>query len=530
MRIDKFPYSEVPQLSKRDLSYIEEQGALTPFFKYPVTLESFQQVINDRKHLPVDRKTLTKVLREQYSKIETSESVLANIRSLERDNTFTLVTAHQPSLFTGPLYYVYKIISLLNLCKTLNEKVPAYHFVPVFISSGEDHDFEEVNHLNLFNKTLSWESGESGSVGKMKTATLKPVLEQLKALLGNSENALEIYSLIEKAHTEPEYYAESSFRMANELFKDYGLVILNTSHPELKRLLIPIIRKDIFEKQSHDIVNSAIVELEKVGYASQATPREINFFYLDKQIRERIVEENGYFHVINTDIQFSRQEMESEIEAHPEKFSPNVIMRPIYQETILPNLAYIGGGGEIAYWLERKKQFEHFGLNFPMLIRRNSALWVDSTSIKRMQKLGLNLADFFQEAEELIKLYVDKNAEGEIKLDSEKELLLKVFESVAEKTETVDPTLVKTSWAEHARAVKSLENLETRLVRAEKQKHDNAIQQIRTLKEKLFPGNGLQERYDNFLPFYLKHGRSFFEVLLTNLDPLEKQFTVIWDE
>ncbi|MCB0632078.1 MAG: bacillithiol biosynthesis BshC, partial [Lewinella sp.] len=206
------------------------------------------------------------------------------------------------------------------------------------------------------------------------------------------------------------------------------------------------------------------------------------------------------------------------------------VIRPLYQEYILPNLAYIGGGGEIAYWLERKSQFAHFGINFPMLIRRNSVLWIDKGNAKKLDKLGLKVADLFTETETLIKEYVKANSENELSLKEEKRQLHTIFEGIVEKIKEVDPTLVKTVKAEAANQMNSLQGLEARLLKAEKQRHEIELNQIRGLKEKLFPGNGLQERKDNFLNFYLRYGNSFFETLMGELDPLEEGFVVVVDE
>ncbi len=527
MRIEKLDYAKVPMLAGRDLAYIQEVPALREFYQHPVGIESFKQVIELKKEDQIDRQLLYEVVRSQHKGLPSSPLLDDHIKKLKSDNTFTVVTAHQPSLFTGPLYYVYKIISVLNLAKRLKDHYPAYHFVPVFISGGEDHDFAEINHLHIFNKTLSWESHESGPVGLMKTSSLLPVLSSLQEILGDTENAQSIYEKIYRNYTSHDHYGNATFAFVHELFKDEGLLLLNASDARLKRRFAAVIREEILEQPSYNLVNQTIQQLEAAGFPSQATPREINFFYLGEQFRERIVEENGSFKVLNTNLVFSRSEMEAEIENYPERFSPNVIMRPLYQEKILPNLAYVGGGGELAYWLERKEQFKHFGLSFPMLIRRDSVLWIDNASTKRMEKLGLTTEDIFEDTEDLIKSYLRRNAESEFHLTPEKEALEAVFRMAAEKTNAVDPTLVKTVWAEHAKALKSLEQLEVRLTRAEKQKHDTAIQQIRNLKEKLFPGNGLQERYDNFLPLYLKHGEEFFKVLKRSLDPLEKKFTVV---
>ena len=527
VKVTLIPYEEVPQVSARDKAYARNDAALRPFYKYEVKLEEFARVVEDKQQDVIDRKVLVQVLKNQYSKLKTSDIVKNNIESLADKKTFTIITAHQPTLFTGPLYYVYKIISTINLTRKLNSYLPDYQFVPVFITGGEDHDFEEMNHVNIFNKKLVWENEEQGSVGMMKTNSLSKVLAELKEILGDSEKAQAAFQLIEKTHTSHETYSDAALDLVNELFGDDGLVAINMNRVELKKLFIPIIKKEVLEQFSLPIVNETIKQLNTAGFKTQASPREINFFYLKNQIRERIVFENGKYGILNTNLSFSKEEMIAEIEKHPERFSPNVIMRPIYQETIIPNLAYIGGGGELAYWMERKKQFEAFGINFPMLIRRNSVLWIDKGSKKRINKLNLSNAQIFGASDSLIKSFVKSNAEVELNFNKEKETLKSLFDSIEKRTKEIDASLVKTVAAEGAKQLKSLTSLEARILKAEKNKHEVSIKQIQGLKEKLFPSNGLQERKDNFIPFYLKHGKNYFEVLKSILNPLEKSFVVI---
>ncbi|MEZ5056234.1 MAG: bacillithiol biosynthesis cysteine-adding enzyme BshC [Saprospiraceae bacterium] len=525
--IEKVPYEKVPSLSQRDLSYIQLEKELEPFYKYQPDLTSFKKVIDDKSNNPTDRKLLVKVLKEQYKKLDPEHSTLGLIESLEQENTFTVVTAHQPSLFTGPLYYFYKIASTIHLARQLNEAYPTYNFIPVFVSGGEDHDFEEVNHLHLFNKTITWESGETGAVGNMKTASLKPVLEELKEILGSSNFADEAYELLSQAHFNHSIYADAVFQMVHKLFGKYGLIFFNMNQADLKRAFIPIMKDELFNQPSSAIIEKTIEELDKRGYSAQASPREINLFYLRDQHRDRIVFEEGKYRVLNSEIQFSKEELENELDNHPERFSPNVVMRPLYQETILPNLAYIGGGGEIAYWLERKQQFEHYGLNFPMLIRRNSVLWIDKGSLKKMEKLNLSIQDLMEDTDAIIKAYVKESSENELTITDEIETIEKAFVAIAAKAKEVDPGLEKAILAEKTRQLKTVDQLGSRLLRTEKQKHDTAINQIRSLKDKLFPGNGLQERYDNFLSIYLKNGPDFIDFLIENLNPLEREFLVI---
>lgn len=527
MEIQRIPFNKISQLSSKDIAYATNAPELRPFFKYEVKLDAFADVIEDKKQDKINRDMLVKTLKDQYARYETTELVQQNIEALAHEHTFTVVTAHQPSLFTGPLYYIYKIMSVINLAKQLNEHYPDYKIVPVFVSGGEDHDFEEVNHANIFGKTVIWENNETGSVGKMKTKSLEPVLKDIDEILGGSDRARAIFDMLHTAYTSHEVYTDATIHLVNELFKEFGLVVLDMNNAALKRLFAPYIKKELVEQPSKTLVEATTLQLEEAGFSGQAYAREINFFYLDDQIRERIIFEDGYYHVNNTDIRFSESELLEEVDKHPEHFSPNVVMRPIYQEGILPNLAYIGGGGELAYWLERKEQFKHFGLNFPMLIRRNSVLWIDKGSVKKMQKLDFTLEDLLKDTEVLIKAYVKENTEKELSLSDEKGRLQAIYDEVKEKAEAIDKTLVKTVLAEGAKQLNSLENLESKLLRAEKQRHDISINQIRSLKDKLFPDNGLQERTDNFIQFYLKHGKEYFQILKDHLNPLEKGFIVI---
>ena len=521
------PFAKVPQFSNRDVAYVEGDERLRPFYTHPADYARFGEVFAQRLEQQPDRELLVSVLREQYDALGHTPEVDRQVEQLLDERTFTVVTAHQPSLFTGPLYYIFKIVSAIKLAQRINAEYPDYHVVPVFVSGGEDHDFEEVNHLNLFGKTVTWQSGETGSVGRMQTTSLEAVLTEVKEILGDGEHAQKIYALLEQTHTAHATYGRAALALVHELFGHYGLVVLNMDRPALKRAYAPYIARELFEQPSQALVEAAQQQLEAAGFSGQAHAREINFFYLQEQSRERIVLEGDTYRVLNTELSFSAEALRKEIKAHPERFSPNVVMRPLYQEAILPNLAYVGGGGELAYWLERKAQFAAFGLPFPMLVRRDSAVWIDKTAAKRMAKLDLTFTDLLQETEGLIKRFVKASSEEELSFKAEKKELARIFEQIAALTKPVDPTLVKTVKSEMAKTLNSVSQLEKRLMRAEKAKHDTAINQIRSVKEKLFPGNGLQERTDNFLAFYVRYGDTFIETLLEHFDPLDKRLVVI---
>ncbi len=522
----KIPLSSIPQFSKRDLSYIREDADLREFYKYPVDIAQFENIILDKAKDQTDRQLLIQVLEEQYLSLSENQKVNHNIKSLSKDNCFTVVTAHQPTIFTGPLYYIYKILSTIKLAEELRKTYPTQQFVPVFVSGAEDHDFEEVQQTLIFGKPLTWENQEKGSVGKMSTKSLVSVLEQLETMIGDRTEASKIVAIIKKAYQGNSTYGIATVELVHELFKDFGLVVLDMSTANLKRAAIPLFKKELLSSPSINLVEETQQRLNEKGFKAQATARDINLFYLGGQYRERIVREGDIFKVLNTTIEFSETEILAELQAHPERFSPNVIMRPLYQELILPNLAYIGGGGEIAYWLERKTQFEHFELNFPMLIRRCSALIVSKADQKKRNKLGLSISDLFTDPHQLVKQFLQKNTESNLNLAKEKEAVSELFQGILAKAKAIDVTLEGAVKAEESKQLKSLQQMEGRFMKAEKRNQELTVSQINKLKDKLFPSNSLQERKVNFLSFYGNVGESFFEEMKEILNPLEKMFVV----
>ncbi|MEZ4940725.1 MAG: bacillithiol biosynthesis cysteine-adding enzyme BshC [Saprospiraceae bacterium] len=528
MRKTLIPFFDIPQLAKTDLAYATLDPALKPFYRYAPVLENFQKIIADRSNYPVDRSTLVRVLKSQYAALPDNASALAQIDALLDENTFTVTTAHQPALLLGPLYFVYKAISTIRLAAAV-QKASGKKIVPVFVLGSEDHDLDELNHIYLFNKELRWEPGSTGAVGFMPAATVAPVLEALKGMLGNTENDHALWQIIEQSYSGPETFAEATQALLHALLGRFGLLVFTMGHADLKRRFIPVMRDELLQQTSNALVNETIDQLNALGFKAQASPREINLFYLQPGQRERIVFENPVYRVLNTDLEFTREEILNELEEHPERFSPNVVLRPLFQELILPNLAYVGGGGELAYWLERKTQFAHFQIPYPILIRRNSVLWFDKDSIKRSLKFGFPASRYFEETDTLIRAYVEAQADADVTLAGEIELLRQIFDTLARKAQAIDPTLEKAVRADEVKTTGHLQQWESRLVRAEKQKHEVALNQLRNLKEKLFPGAGLQERSDNFIPYFLKYGPLFFDRLMEHLDPLEPGFVLLED-
>ena len=516
MKIDKISFSQTGSFASIFLDYINNKDSLRAFYHQRPDLKGFKKQLADKQLSQPLRETLVQVLQRQYEGFETTESLSQNIVQLADSKTFTVTTGHQLNIFTGPLYFIYKIVTTINTCQVLKEKFPDYHFVPVYWMASEDHDFEEISHFNLFGKEYSWQTDQQGAVGYFKTDSITSVLEEMP----------EQVPIFEKAYREQPTLAKAVRSYVNDLFGKYGLVVLDADETELKAAFRPVMKDDLSSHTAKQLTEACTEKLEALGYKSQVYPRDINFFYLDDQTRERIEKQEEGYQVLNTDYTFGGPEVVDEIEAHPEKFSPNVILRPLYQEMILPNLGYVGGPSELAYWLQLKPIFDHYQVAFPILLPRNFGLVINKTNAKKLDKLPIAVEDLFLETQSLIKKFVEDNAETSISLAEEEEYLSKVFETVQAKAAQVDKSLEGFIGKQENNALKSLQNIEKRLKKSEERNQETAVNQLEGLKDKLFPDGKLQERKENFLNFYINNP-NFIQDLVDRLEPLDFRFNII---
>lgn len=525
--VQHISYNQTNAFTKIVLDYLNGAGSLRDFYDELPTTEGIRATIEKKKHQNIDRETLVRVLREQYQQVTTPPEVQKNIDLLISPNTFTFCTAHQPNLFTGPLYFVYKILHTIKLAHEFNQHMPGYQFVPVYYMGSEDADFAELNHTYVDGKKIEWKKEQKGAVGRMIVdRTLVQLIDELEGQLINEEHGEEVIGLLRKSYSNGKTIQQATFELLNELYGSYGLVVLIPDHHQLKARMQDVFLNDLFENTSSEIVQQTS---EKLGahYNVQAHPREINLFYLKDDIRERIIRKGNDFLVNNTKLKFTEEEIRTELQHHPERFSPNVILRGLYQETILPNLAFIGGGGEMAYWLQLKDLFHHYGIVYPVLVLRNSFLIVEKKWREKLERTGLNYTEIFHPVDELMKKLVFKNSKHQVALNGNFEKAEVLFEEISRQAGSIDPTLSIHVQALKARSLKNLQELEKKMMRAEKRKFSDQERQIQAIKSVWFPGNGLQERKENFSGFYAKWGRGFIGALYQNSLSLEQEFTLL---
>jgi bacillithiol synthase len=505
---DCVTYQDSGYFSKLIVDYLDQKAELKSLYNRFPTLENFQLQLEEKSQnfTSENREVLVNALQLQYQNFEISAITATNIEQLKSSNTFTITTGHQLNLFTGPLYFIYKIVSVINLCKELKNAYPKYNFVPIYWMATEDHDFDEINFFKYKGKKIQWKKESHGPVGRLNTSGLEAVFKEIEQDFGIGNNAKELKELFQNTYLKHSNLADATRFLANELFKNEGLVILDGDDANLKKLFIPFAKNELLKQTSFELVNKTNAVLTENHYEVQVNPREINLFYIQENLRERIVFENGLYKVNNSKLSFSESEILTELEKNPQNFSPNVILRPLYQEVILPNLCYIGGGGELAYWLQLKTNFEANAISFPMLLLRNSVVIYSEKYEQKLNKLGLQWSDLFLKQNELLNKKTKELSAFEIDFSKQKELLKTQFQALYKIAENTDKSFIGAVKAQETKQLKGLDNLEKRLLKAEKRKLKEQLEKIILIQNELFPNNSLQERQMNFSEIAIEIG------------------------
>jgi bacillithiol synthase len=507
--------------------YVEHHSKLRSFYKFEANVDGIKKAIEIRSQFTVNRSLLVSQLNKQYEQAGGSDLVRSNIQSLAEQNTYTVCTAHQPNIFTGHLYFLYKIAHIIKLAEELNAEIPDARFVPVFYMGSEDADLDELGEITINDKKYKWQTKQKGAVGRMKVdSTFITLIDEIEAQLSVEKFGGEIIAILRRTYQPGSTIEESTFRLVNELFGKYGLVVLLPDNAALKKEFVPVVSRELEEQFSNKVVQQTINHFP-TEYKVQAAGREINLFYLKDELRERIEANHQGFRVANTGIHFTKDEISSEIQEHPDRFSPNVILRPLFQEMILPNVAFIGGGGELAYWLELRKLFEEARVPYPVLVLRNSFTVINHNLSHKIHALSYEPMDFFRHENELVTEHVSSRSELSLSLHEEKSRLLELYEQIKDTAVAVDVSLQKHVIALCKQALHKLEALEKKMLKAEKKKFEAQIRQIKKIRSLLFPGGILQERVENLLPFYAQYGPAFIDMIYENSKGLDQEYCIV---
>ena len=502
--------------------YLGKSASVQSLYEYAPVLSSVAPAAKQKKKQHVNRKLLVDVLQNQYKGMEISDATKQNIELLNDENTFTVTVAHQPSLLLHPAYYANKIASAIALANDLNKREAAFRFVPVFWLGSEDHDFYELGKAKIFDKEIVWQTECKGALGRYSLSGLKEVNEQMKTIIGETD----FVQLLDTGLDTCKTFGEYTRYLLNALFGKYGLVILDQDDVQLKISFAHIIEAELFQSTAQKVLK-ANVEFLQTNYKLQASPREINFFYLGDNFRERIVrnESRTGFSVLNQHITFTDEEMKAEVKAHPERFSPNVIYRPLFQEFVLPNIAFVGGGAGCSYWLQLKPLFQHYGVQYPLVLHRPPIAVIPALAQKKMEKLNVQTEDLFQPIDAFINNYIESQSSVNLSLDEARKSIEHLFENIAATATAIDATLTQSVQAEKQKLLNSMEQLEGRFLKAHKRNNETLVAQLRTIHESIFPAGTFQERSESFLPHLLNP--EYLDALVEHGSPFEERVLML---
>ena len=524
MQLNTISLDKTGKFSKLILDYVNNSDALSEFISEKVTLENFKSKLIEKNLSKDKRELLVKRLTVQYEDL--GFEIADNIPLLANDNAYAVTTGHQLCLMGGPQYFIHKIISTIKLSIQLKKAFPDNEFIPIFWLASEDHDFDEINEVKFFRSKLKIDDSYSGPVGRLDADIFQSVVHQLNEILGDSINELEIKDLFTRAY-QAGSLSDATSRWVNELFKSFGLVILDADDIELKRSFSAIIKDELVNRNSCDLISKTSSRLKELGYNAQVHPREINLFYIDNNSRERIVFENNKYVVLNTDLSFSENQILDILDTNPERFSPNVVMRPVYEESILPNIAYIGGPGEIAYWLQLKSNFDRLKIAFPLLILRDSFVMLNSKQVSGFNDLGFKLEDVFKPEHTLVKNFLRSNSKGDMSFQKEEDIINNLKSELLQKVVGIDNSLAGMINAEMTKMNKLIEKLESRIIKAQKSKQEVSVNKILKFREAVLPNDSLVERQESFIPNYVKYGDEYINHLIKYSDVFNSKLKIL---
>jgi bacillithiol biosynthesis cysteine-adding enzyme BshC len=504
---------ESPFFSALFLAYIQNKTEVQPLFDLFPTLENFDKAVEKiQQNKGLDRQILADTLQKRYIEIcplGADSLVFKNIEKLRHANTYTVCTGHQLNLATGPIYSWIKILQTIKLARQLQEKYPQNHYVPVFWLASEDHDFLEVNHFFAFDKKAEYAQNQEvpHAVGSLPSV---PIAELFAQIFSEQDVQQDILQKMQAIYTSSKTWAEAHFRLLHDFFQAEGLVLIEPNDAVFKKAFAPFVQKEL-QKQ---VIYNAVTETQKAHFKTfelRVNPRPYTLFYLDKaKGRVRIDDAKPYLDLVLE---------------NPENFSPNVLFRPIYQQFLLPNLAYIGGAAEVDYWLELKTAFEAFGVFYPILVPRNHFIFAKDKQLTHLQSEGLTVQDLFLDEAVLQKKWTQAQMGDTLKAFPLEQALLdlsSIYNNMQLLVQQIDGSLLGRLEATHKQQSEQIAQLYDRLRKSEQQKQQNRWEKIHKIQSYMFPKDAPRERSMNALELLLGN-ENLRHDLLEAIEPLELQ-------
>ncbi len=527
----EIPTNKLPNISSLVYDYFYEYNKVCDFFSANFRDQnSYSQQTEKVRSRDLPRERLAAILKEQNLSYGCGAQTVGNIQKFIQDKACAVVTGQQVGLFSGPLYTIFKALTAIKLAESLNQNSLGC-FVPVFWLASDDHDFEEINHITLLDKENQIENIQyQGHSANLKTpvseivlsAEISNCIQQLNDLTHDSEFKPEILSQLGTAYQPGRSFVEAFAQWMTQLFKSYGLIFIDAAHPDLKDLGKEVFYTEI--AQNSPSTQSALETSQKLAqknYSTQIQLHEgiLNLFLVEDE-RDSIQFRDDDFSIKGKPQTFKKDDLLQLLEKQPHKFSPNVLLRPLYQDTLLPTVAYVGGLSEVAYFAQMKGVYERFSLPMPIIYPRKSLSFIEKKVDKALTTYSLKVQDIWRNTDakinEIIKEKIPRSLDKAFRTTASH--LDKDLTDIKQETLAFEPTLEKSVDLTIRKIHHQISLLEKKILKASKKRNTIMTQRIHLAKSSLYPNQHLQERVFNITPFLIKYSFSLMDRLYQAVD------------
>lgn len=530
-------FKDMPDMtSKLFLDYLYDFSKVQNFysgdFRNTDSIRRKLSEISSKNH--VNRLLLAETLGKQNKLFGNSEKSLQNIELLKQANTVAVVTGQQMGVFGGPLYTIYKAMGTVKLCESFQRQFPDYHFVPVFWMELEDHDFEEIRSIQLFNteneiRSIVYNGADADNKSKSPinsiqlNADIQRVIQEIKSTLNPTDFSAELFSKLESAYQDGKSISEAFGFWICSLLGKYGLVMMDPSDGEFKKMAAPIFKKELENAdQTHALLMAQSSALKNAGYDAQVENEPTNLFLRDEGNSKHPLNKNGHnkFKIRAEDAASHRESLIKLIETEPNRFIPNVILRPIVQDHLLPTFAYVGGPSEIAYFAQFKTIYEFFDIPEPLIIPRPFITILEKKIKKVTDKYGITVEEIFKKKSHIVDDVAkgDSQSSASGQLDTLLTQIHSQFSTIEKNLVSVDASLKGASETALDKIEKAIKVLKEKTGDAEKRKNELTHSQLTKAVRHILPQDQFQEREINTLYYLNKYGFDFLDTLHESMD------------
>lgn len=510
-----FKLSDTDMLTATTKAFVEQTDDIKTLLGESHPYFSFEKAIEGKANFSAQfRQTLHDQLHLQYSAIAKKEhvdtKVWDNIELLKASNTFTVCSGQQLHLFFGPAFVIYKILALVDYCEALKAQYPDKNFVPVYWLASEDHDFDEIKNTKLFNQTFTWDAVPGDACGRLKTDSVKTLIEAIGRTVNLNEEQSKLLAEFDAIYSSSENLGEATIRVVNAFMGTYGVICVNGDSKVFKQEFIPVIEQDLINQNNLTDFEEVSKTLLNKGLSTQLNARQINFFYLHNGQRQRIVLEDSVYKCLDGSIIAEASAIKTHIADFPERFSPNAMLRPLYQETILPNIAYIGGNAEITYWIQLHKVMVNNKISHPTLVLRPSVWISPQKTLQWLEKRHISPLQVLtsRSDEELLEILTGNVLDLSAEITAFNELRSKIQNITAQNVGSELKPLVEAGKAYE----KHLKNVDKAIREFGIAKSGQEFEKLKDIKLNLFNINSIQERKLDALEMLIKFRDVIFSV------------------